>query len=56
MATAYGLIAAGATAVAAAHGYDLLTSTSAALTAVGNVVPGVGEVGAYDNFTHPEVW
>jgi trk system potassium uptake protein TrkH len=50
--TAYGLIAAGATALIAGHGYDLLTSTSAALTALGNVGPGIGEVGAYDNFAH----
>jgi len=50
--TAYGLIAATATAVIAAHGYDLLTSTSAALTAIGNVGPGIGDVGAYDNFAH----
>ncbi len=50
--TAYVLIAAGAAAVVAAHGYDLLTSVSASLTAIGNVGPGIGDVGAYDNFAH----
>ena len=50
--TAYVLIALGATAVVAAHGYDLLTASSAALTAVGNIGPGIGDVGAYDNFAH----
>ncbi len=50
--TAYGLIAAGAAAVVAAHGYDLLTAVSSALTAIGNVGPGIGDVGAYDNFAH----
>jgi len=50
--TAYVLIAAVATGVVAAHGYDLLTSASSALTAIGNVGPGLGEIGAYDNFAH----
>jgi trk system potassium uptake protein len=50
--TAYVLIAAIATGVVAAHGYDMVTSTSSALTAIGNVGPGLGEIGAYDNFAH----
>lgn len=49
---AYALIAIGAAGVVAAHGYDLPTSVSAALTAIGNVGPGLGDVGAYDNFSH----
>ncbi|MCP4900461.1 MAG: TrkH family potassium uptake protein, partial [bacterium] len=39
-------------AVVAAYGYDVLTSLTASLTAIGNVGPGLGEVGAYDNFAH----
>jgi trk system potassium uptake protein TrkH len=50
--TAYALIAAAAAAVLAALGYDLPTAFSAALTALGNVGPGLGAVGAYDNFAH----
>ncbi len=50
--TAYLLIALLGTAVVAAHGYDLLTSISAGMTSIGNVGPGLGEVGAYDNFAH----
>jgi trk system potassium uptake protein TrkH len=50
--TAYLLIALIGAAVVAAHGYDLLTSISAAMTAIGNVGPGLGEIGAYDNFAH----
>lgn len=49
---AYVMIAVAATGVVAAHGYDLPTAASAALTAIGNVGPGIGEVGAYDNFAH----
>lgn len=49
---AYAMTALGAAAVMAASGYDLSTSVSAALTAMGNVGPGIGEVGAYDNFAH----
>ncbi|MGV8039354.1 MAG: TrkH family potassium uptake protein [Thermoanaerobaculaceae bacterium] len=49
---AYALIALAATGVVAAHGYDLPTSVSASLTTLGNVGPGIGEVGAYDNFSH----
>lgn len=50
--TAYFLIAALATGLIAAYGYDLITAGSAALTALGNVGPGFGAVGAYDNFAH----
>jgi len=50
--TAYFVIAALASAAVAAAGYNLETSFSAALTALGNVGPGLGEVGAYDNFAH----
>ena len=42
----------GLPAVVAAHGYDVLTSISAGMTSIGNVGPGLGEVGAYDNFSH----
>lgn len=49
---AYALIALAATGVVAAHGYDLLTAVSASLTTLGNVGPGIGEIGAYDNFSH----
>ena len=35
-----------------ALGYDPLTSFTASLTALGNVGPGLGEVGPYDNFAH----
>jgi trk system potassium uptake protein TrkH len=50
--TAYMVIAALAVGVVSAWGYDLLTSISAALTAIGNVGPGLGEIGAWDNFAH----
>lgn len=50
--TAYGLIALGGAAVVAAYGYDVVTALSASLTAIGNVGPGLGHVGAYDNFAH----
>jgi trk system potassium uptake protein TrkH len=50
--TAYAFIALVATALIAACGYDLVTSGSAALTTLGNVGPGLGAIGAYDNFSH----
>lgn len=50
--TAYALLALLGAGVVAAYGYDLLTCLSSALTAIGNVGPGLGEVGAYDNFAH----
>ena len=50
--TAYILLAIVGAAVVALAGYDVLTSISASLTAIGNVGPGLGEIGAYDNFAH----
>lgn len=50
--TAYILLAFLGAMVVAAHGYDVLTSLTASLTAIGNVGPGLGQVGAYDNFAH----
>jgi trk system potassium uptake protein TrkH len=50
--TAYLLIALIGSAVVAAYGYDLLTAISAGLTSIGNVGPGLGRIGAYDNFAH----
>ena len=48
--TAYMLIAVVAAALLAALGLDVMTALSATLTAIGNVGPGLGAVGAYDNF------
>ena len=49
---AYGLVTlAGALTVASA-GYDVVTSFSAALTAISNVGPGLGAVGPTDDFAH----
>jgi trk system potassium uptake protein TrkH len=50
--TAYMLIALIGTAVVAAYGYDLMTAISAGMTSIGNVGPGLGAIGAYDNFSH----
>jgi trk system potassium uptake protein TrkH len=50
--TAYLLIAMIGAGVVAAYGYDLLTAISAGMTSIGNVGPGLGEIGAYDNFAH----
>ena len=50
--TAYATLALVGIFVVAAYGYDLMTAVSASLTAIGNVGPGIGEVGAYDNFAH----
>jgi trk system potassium uptake protein TrkH len=50
--TAYFAIAALAAAVVTGAGYDVLTGVSSALTALGNVGPGLGAVGPYDNFAH----
>ncbi|MBW2543189.1 MAG: TrkH family potassium uptake protein [Deltaproteobacteria bacterium] len=36
--------------IVAAAGYDIVTALTAALTAVGNVGPGLGQIGPYDNF------
>lgn len=49
---AYVVIATVAAAAVTASGYDIVTGISASLTAIGNVGPGLGEVGAYDNFAH----
>lgn len=49
---AYFLIATIAAAAITASGYDIVTGISASLTAIGNVGPGLGDVGAYDNFAH----
>jgi trk system potassium uptake protein TrkH len=50
--TAYLLIALVGIATVAAYDYDLMTAISAGLTSIGNVGPGLGEIGAYDNFSH----
>jgi len=50
--TAYILLAVLGALVVAAHGYDVLTSLTSSLTAIGNVGPGLGQIGAYDNFAH----
>jgi trk system potassium uptake protein len=50
--TAYIFIAMVATGIITACGYDLITAGSAALTTLGNVGPGLGAIGAYDNFSH----
>lgn len=50
--TAYYLIAAATAAVITLWGYSLETAVSAALTALGNVGPGLGDVGALDHFAH----
>lgn len=50
--TAYLILAVFGAMVIAAFGYDTLTSMTASLTALGNVGPGLGHVGAYDNFSH----
>jgi trk system potassium uptake protein TrkH len=50
--TAYLLIGLVGAGVVAAYGYDLMTAISAGLTSIGNVGPGLGEIGAYDNFAH----
>jgi trk system potassium uptake protein TrkH len=47
----FGLIAVAAFAVAAS-GYDLVTAVTAGVTAVGNVGPGLGEIGPFDHFAH----
>jgi trk system potassium uptake protein TrkH len=50
--TAYFAIAALTAAVVTAAGYDVVTAVSSALTALGNVGPGLGAVGPYDDFSH----
>ena len=46
------LTAAVVACVVAAAGYDIVTSLSAALVSVGNVGPGLGAIGPFDNFAH----
>lgn len=48
---AYFLVVLVAALIVAASGFDLVTSISSALTAVGNVGPGLGVVGPYDSFS-----
>jgi trk system potassium uptake protein TrkH len=50
--TAYFVIVAVVALIVAAAGYDIVTAASAALTSVGNVGPGLGEIGPTDNFAH----
>lgn len=50
----YFLLAAGAAIIISAHGYDLETSFSSAISAMGNIGPGLGQIGAFDNFAHYE--
>jgi trk system potassium uptake protein TrkH len=47
---AYFLLVSAATVVVAAGGSDIVTALSSALTAVGNVGPGLGANGPYDSF------
>jgi len=48
----YFAIAALMIAVVAAAGYDLQTAISGGLTSLGNVGPGLGDIGPYDHFGH----
>lgn len=50
--TAYIALAVIGAGVVSAFGYEPLTAISASLTALGNVGPGLGEIGAYDHFAH----
>lgn len=50
--TVYALLAALLAAIVAAAGYDTITAISAALTAMSNVGPALGDLGPYDNFAH----
>jgi trk system potassium uptake protein TrkH len=50
--TAYALLVLIVASIVAGAGYDVLTSISAALTTVGNVGPGLGEIGPNDHFAH----
>jgi trk system potassium uptake protein TrkH len=50
--TAYFVIVAVVACVVSAAGYDLVTSLSTALSAVGNVGPGLGAIGPSHNFAH----
>ena len=46
----YGLLVAGGTLVLSALGLDLLTAFGASAATVGNIGPGIGDVGATDNY------
>jgi len=50
--TAYVFIAMLGAAAVAYAGYDIETALSASLTTLGNVGPGLGAIGPYDNFAH----
>jgi len=50
--TAYAMTVLVVAGIVAGAGYDVLTSISAALTSVGNVGPGLGEIGPTDSFAH----
>ena len=50
--TAYVGIAAAAAVIVSLAGYDVLTSVSAALTAISNVGPALGAVGPTETFAH----
>lgn len=50
--TAFFLVAALVSGVVAASGYDLLTALSAGITTLGNVGPGLGEIGPTEGFGH----
>jgi trk/ktr system potassium uptake protein len=40
------------TAIVAAGGYDLMTATTASISSLGNIGPGLGRVGPMDNYEH----
>jgi trk system potassium uptake protein TrkH len=50
--TAYFLLVSAVACVVAANGYDVETALSAGLSAVGNIGPGLGEIGPTDSFAH----
>jgi len=50
--TAYALVVLVVAGIVAGAGYDVLTAISASLTTVGNVGPGLGQIGPYDHFAH----
>ena len=49
---AYFAITGVAATVVAAYGYDVVTAVTAALTAIGNVGPGLGAIGPTETFAH----
>lgn len=48
----YVALAGGLSLIVAGAGYDLVTAISGGLTAVGNIGPGLGEIGPFDDFAH----